>query len=546
MIIRSRTHSRLVPEGSVVSISSLMTEESDDQGRARDACRGGASPAGLAVVALVSFGCVAVVAALWSVGAQTISIISFLSLMLSGLLVYYGFFTDRRSEINLALPAMAVLLIQSVVYPLYILWSGQSRVYWFAGEHPNYASAMLLWALAIMGFGVGIGVRARSRRDRQRDLRGLSAQELHVGTLSIRQLLIVTIPLVLMSLLASYMKYRTYGVTSLAELSDVGVFAADSIRRNRGLGPWTLLEMWSYVSVAYVGWHAFLTKIRARSVLLIGVGYSILGSGLALLNARRGALIIHLVLLGLPFALAWLRSRRWALLVLPVLLAGFFYVDLVSAELRTNYYQSSRFDVPGALASAGNRGYAPMSFNHLEMSASLLDKIERGSFQPLLGTTFVAAATNLVPRSLWPGKPWTGGPLLSAALGGQYYFDDSGISTSYTTGLIVEVLMNFGLFSYALLPPIMFGVGYVLAGLDVRAFAGRGGLMMLTAFSVYFWSAVGLFSDDMGGVVTKFVMNTTGLLLLGFLLRLSGSGGLPVRRRPEGASDVRARSVGEN
>lgn len=58
-----------------------------------------------------------------------------------------------------------------------------------------------------------------------------------------------------------------------------------------------------------------------------------------------------------------------------------------------------------------------------------------------LGSTYLSAVTNLIPRSLWPEKPDTGGVIFTT----EYHNIHQGYS-NYSTGFIVEGIINYGYF----------------------------------------------------------------------------------------------------
>lgn len=67
------------------------------------------------------------------------------------------------------------------------------------------------------------------------------------------------------------------------------------------------------------------------------------------------------------------------------------------------------------------------------------------------GSTYLSALTNVIPRSIWPGKPDTGGVTFTS----QYQNIHQGYS-NYSTDFLVEGILNFGyvggtVFAYALL-----------------------------------------------------------------------------------------------
>lgn len=60
------------------------------------------------------------------------------------------------------------------------------------------------------------------------------------------------------------------------------------------------------------------------------------------------------------------------------------------------------------------------------------------------GQTYLAAITNLIPRELWPSKPWGAGPeIRNLIYPGSYVLGAEG-NSSITTGFLTEAQMNFG------------------------------------------------------------------------------------------------------
>lgn len=478
----------------------------------------------LLLLSIIAFVLAALVIVLRFTSATLFTVLAYTSIVSVVLFVYYKYMIRTEFLLSLSFPVFIILMIQIVVYPIYIFFTDNSRSYLFTdiSTHlPEYAPAIFLWLLAVIGFSWGLAIRLRERTGQ--GPKGSNEQIIfEVASINLKaNLIAVTLPLMILSLTASYVKFRSYGYSSLAHIADLGSFSADSIRRNRGLGPLTLMEMWSYVAVAYVGWHAFSTRRFRFGKLVLGIVYALFGSLLSLLNARRGVIFVHIGLLVLPFMLSLFSRRKVLLFLVPFLLVSMFFLDRVTSEIRTVYYQTSRLDLTAAIRAINGQRYAPLSYNHLELSAALLEQIESDRFEPMMGETFLGAILNWLPRSLFPNKPWTGGPYLAIAMGGAYSFNDSRYSSSMTTGLIIENLMNFGSAAFLVVPLLMAFLGYVLSAIDIYSFFKRNSSVYFAAFSIYYWSVTGLFADDMGGVVTKFVMNTSGLVLLYILTRVA-------------------------
>lgn len=61
------------------------------------------------------------------------------------------------------------------------------------------------------------------------------------------------------------------------------------------------------------------------------------------------------------------------------------------------------------------------------------------------GETYLAAFSNVIPRSIWPNKPLGAGPRLTNSIRPGSYVRGLSGNTSLTPGLLVEARMNFGL-----------------------------------------------------------------------------------------------------
>jgi len=448
-------------------------------------------------------------------GARLENALAFFLLAETVLLAFYAILRSPTMSISPLLLCFMDIMAQCIIYPFYILSTDSFRYYLFVDEMPEIIPAYLLWTLGFLALGVGMHIRRSRVQHGSNNSASLLLAMQDVVPAAGDKLLLVTLPMMLLSLAASYAKLLIYGLPSL---SGIGTFASDAIRRNRGLGPLTLVETWSYIAVAYVGWHVCSSPRGRGKKLALGLLYAVAGSALSLLNARRSVILIHLQLLFLPLGMRYLLRHRRLLVLLPLALAGLFFFDRFSASLRWAFYRIPGFTLGDVFLRMQQSGYAPLSFDHLELCAALMQKIKIGVFEPMNGRTFVAAALNWLPRTLFPNKMWTGGPYLANAMGGSYFLDDSGASSSMTTGILVEMVMNFGLFAYVLVPVVMMGFGYLLSA--PMYYGSKLQLFALTSWSIYFSVWRGLFGDDMGGLATKLVIQTSGLVFLYVTMRI--------------------------
>jgi oligosaccharide repeat unit polymerase len=96
-----------------------------------------------------------------------------------------------------------------------------------------------------------------------------------------------------------------------------------------------------------------------------------------------------------------------------------------------------------------------INYGQTELLAFLIDNFEFNQYAQ--GNTFVAGFLNFIPRSVWPGKPTGGGPLLANTISpGSYTLGANDGNTSYTTGFIVESYLNLGVLGVILVSIIHF------------------------------------------------------------------------------------------
>ncbi|MCA4001957.1 oligosaccharide repeat unit polymerase [Vibrio vulnificus] len=124
---------------------------------------------------------------------------------------------------------------------------------------------------------------------------------------------------------------------------------------------------------------------------------------------------------------------------------------------------------------------------------------------PQLGLTYLTAITNLVPRSIWPGKPDTGGVIIT-----RDYFDDPfGGFSNYTTGLFPEAIINFGFVVGFIFAIVLISFMHILLLLSQRAMKKRDGYDLLVMQGVYPFLLFGIPSY----IYAEFTTNTISMLL---------------------------------
>lgn len=234
----------------------------------------------------------------------------------------------------------------------------------------------------------------------------------------------------------------------LWQIWTVGVssFVPDRIALTSGTGYWTMVSGWSLplfmlavalfttqrgaggwmrlARVGVVGWAGLLAVIsglvaidRARSLLPLALG---LATWLLLQPRLRRAI-------GAPAFVLFA--------TILVLVAG--GLGAVRQSLSSGAPLALQFDVSDASRAAFK------ALGEFENLWWLADNPDR--WEPTGGSTLLATATGFVPRAIWDSKPLGGGPTLRNWIRpGTYDLSGGRHLTSYTTGLLPELVMNFG------------------------------------------------------------------------------------------------------
>jgi hypothetical protein len=111
------------------------------------------------------------------------------------------------------------------------------------------------------------------------------------------------------------------------------------------------------------------------------------------------------------------------------------------------------------------------------------------------GSTYIASFTNFIPRGVWEDKPLGAGPLLTNFISpGAYELGRSNIS-SYTTGLMSEIYMNFGYIGIIIVAPLQAFLAVLIDRIKLKGFYSlclRSYLLVLFGFAVCYSEFLGL------------------------------------------------------
>lgn len=157
-------------------------------------------------------------------------------------------------------------------------------------------------------------------------------------------------------------------------------------------------------------------------------------------------------------------------------------------------------------------GSSRLEFMNFSYGVEPLEKLVEESMiaSPEYGMTYFTAVTNLVPRSIWPQKPSSGGVIIT-----EKYFNNRYDGFSYyTTGVLPEAIINFGL-----IPGVLFGLAqmvlfiFMLTRFAKAEFKFQKSNFNLTQMAIYPFLLVGVNSY----LYAEFTTNTISLFVFKIL-----------------------------
>lgn len=415
---------------------------------------------------------------------------------------YFNFVRKTAGILHIVFLATLVLYLQAALYPGIAFMKGVFRTSYFATAQIDLFWGLVIWLIGSFAFYLGLRLG-----------RPVSTALIRQPIKLEKKAFLITFPLVALSFGASAITvYKLGGIASIFDSS----IASDTIRLSRGMGFLSLFQFMSYIAVAYLGWAAFINgnKIKTRITLSIGTLYCFVGSMVQIIQARRGVLLYHLVLLYLPFIIRIiLRKKSYILLII----LGILLVDDVTSVIRESYYRNNKIELSYIYDTYKYETRpVPLSYDHLYLTAALHSRINAHQYYYKHGLTFLAGLMNWIPRKILPNKPWTAGPYLANAMtdGTSYSFDDQYRSSSMTTGIILESYMNYGIVG---VPIILLLLGTSISTFNRKIQTLRPNMYSFTVWSIVTVFLVNVFADDFGGLINKAVSLGFGLIILRLL-----------------------------
>ncbi|WP_169719272.1 O-antigen polymerase [Algoriphagus mannitolivorans] len=239
--------------------------------------------------------------------------------------------------------------------------------------------------------------------------------------------------------------------------------------------------------------------INKRNIYLYLV-HLIIFIGISLLSGSRSTLLWNFVFMLMFYNFSIKKvSLRWATIgSICILITASFIGFIRSSGIK---YENNTFSIQKNVDQK-------LEFSNFSYGIVPLEKLFEKNVisDPEYGWTYITAITNLVPRSIWPDKPPSGGVIIT-----EKYFDNRYDGYSYfTTGVISEAIINFG---------FLFGIVFGLFQMSVllillaqfakkRLFFQRKNYNMFEA-SIYPFLLVGVCSY----LYTEFTTNTISLFV---------------------------------
>ncbi|OHB62425.1 MAG: hypothetical protein A2Y76_06780 [Planctomycetes bacterium RBG_13_60_9] len=380
----------------------------------------------------------------------------------------------------------------------------------FLSEHSGDVYAIYL-GLILTGMVMSV-VEAYSLSGRQASLTRFRSTDVCPARFILILWLLTLIPV----LAQCYMIHLTGGLGSLATA------VMRRVADRRGLG-WLgiLVKLIEPINLLYFG---FGLAYRKRRPVIWWLGYGVhllVFAAVALPKGSRGFVLGQVVLMMVIYN--YLRrpvKLRYAVVGGAALLITAAFLGAV----RENLGRIKNLDDLGHMRS-GTLQWSLLSYGLMQLDVVF----ERDFTDYQYGKTFLTAATNFVPRAIWPEKFESGGVVLTKFAHGRYYTG----KTNMTPGIVTESILNFGyplgiLWAFAFLSLVILLMVRFYTCL-LNRISQRGGVGRVYVVALYGGLAsvagrllVGEFADIFIGLVPKVAFLSIVVLLL--RLRLCRTG----------------------
>lgn len=283
-------------------------------------------------------------------------------------------------------------------------------------------------------------------------------------------------------------------IAEMGGLSGYLISITERVYAWKGYGIYLMLiRLISVISYFYFA-QLIISKPDFKGKLLFAFHFCIFVA-LALLSGSRSMLLWNIVyMVILHHYLVKRVTYKYATIIFLMVISS----AMVLGTLRDSFSVdesgfSSGVDFEKNVLNMSNFSYGTKP---IELLISLDDEYEIE-----LGSTYLTVFTNLIPRSIWPGKPDPGGIIFTRDILG----DPFGGFSYYSTGLFGEAFINFGLEFGSIFALLLFSFLYYLYFIYISIMNKQGTVFQI---SIYPFLLLGLPAY----LYAEFTTNTLSIL----------------------------------
>lgn len=257
-----------------------------------------------------------------------------------------------------------------------------------------------------------------------------------------------------------------------------GYMASISLRVKEWQGLGIYLFFLKFMQVINLLYFFLIIKIHGvnKSEKIGFVLNLIIFMSISLLSGSRSALLVNFVLMAIIYYYVVHRFKiRFFLFVGIVLL---FIAMLLGAVRNGLSYHDGEL-ITGLSGETSNKKMETSNFSYGLFPLKVISETNYVKSYKY-GSTYLSAITNLVPRTIWPDKPDTGGVVFT----NEYYNVHNGYS-NYSTSFIVEGILNWGVFLGIVMAYLLMIITYVSF---FYYFRNKRDFDRLQTFVIYFMS----------------------------------------------------------
>ena len=306
-----------------------------------------------------------------------------------------------------------------------------------------------------------------------------------------------------------------FAIKNISLILSIGTdeYLIDRINFGKSRGLEILLSHWLYISCILFTFIWLIAKgidktLKRKIILMFFISFCsvIVYYGI---NSNRNSILIlllNIVFLFFSYRYTTLKSNSFFLGKIGIVLFVFTVLFYQLGKIRRQ-----------AMMKNDKAGYTLIeefnnAFGNHENVVWLLENKNELHF----GQTYIAGISNFIPRSIWGNKPLGAGPRLKNTIKPGAYVVGKPKNNSLTTGLLTELLMNFGIYGLfvgsLLFAVLLRGIGLLL--INTSSLPN----LLIIHFSLIVFSSVFIYSEFLG-FLSRYVITILPLLIIKFILK---------------------------